>query len=181
MCDFLHFQGWLHQWVAADSMHGTIDASLCRGCRRWHTVSNEANVNPFPGPYLNAHSVLRLRPVTNGCQTLMELETEFLTDPAQAVSLASHATTHASSRDSSMPLVRHSILAQRGVELESASACLEKFILFPTGQHCHNPNVHVISLLASACVCWVRALDIEILALFKVIWTCSIIAKLWSP
>ena len=54
--------------------------------RRWHTVSNEANMNPFPGAYLNANGHLRLRPVTAGCQTLLELQTEFLTEPAQAVS-----------------------------------------------------------------------------------------------
>lgn len=68
----------------------TRSSDTCSWCRRWHTVSNPTNVNPFPGAYLNASSSLRLKPITTGCQTLLELETDFLTDPAQAVSFCCH-------------------------------------------------------------------------------------------
>ena len=60
-------------------------------CRRWQTVSHSANVNPFPGAYLNADSCLRLKPVTASCQSLLELEATFLTEAGQAVSIQYHS------------------------------------------------------------------------------------------
>ena len=79
----------IHQYILQDynlHVHHLVIRMLLLWHSCWHTVSSEANVNPFPGAYLNACSLLRLTPVTTGCQTLLEMKVTFLTEPPQAVS-----------------------------------------------------------------------------------------------
>ncbi|KAK9826216.1 hypothetical protein WJX74_000500 [Apatococcus lobatus] len=73
---------------------------------RWQTVSHDANVNPFPGAYLNADSCLRLRPVTASCQTLLELEATFLTEAGQAEAMQLSIDRHL---NAAMATLQHSV------------------------------------------------------------------------
>ncbi|KAK9864026.1 hypothetical protein WJX84_010220 [Apatococcus fuscideae] len=102
----LHSQGqFMEQLAALDDVEHYM---------RWHAVPSEANVNPFPGAYLNAGNFLRLKPVTTGCQTLLEVEVKFLTEPSHAEIMQ---RTLSRQLDAAMAALRDERRAARSSEL----------------------------------------------------------------